>query len=119
MREIEFRGQRVDNGEWVFGTPFFIKDENFASIITNCQTLYFKDSETTYTGHEVKSESISQYIGRKDKNNVKIFENDRVLYDGVLGNVFYNDDLAMFMVRFDYTNSVYSFDNLDRDVEVV
>ena len=23
MREILFRGQRVDNREWVYGTPFF------------------------------------------------------------------------------------------------
>ena len=23
MREILFRGQRIDNGEWVYGTPFF------------------------------------------------------------------------------------------------
>ena len=117
MRKIEFKGQRVDNGKWVFGAPFFIKEENFASIITNCQTLNFKDA--TYTGYEVKPESISQYIGHKDKNNDKIYENDRVLYDGVLGSVFYSEDLAMFMVRFDYTNSIYSFDSLDRDVEVV
>ena len=58
MRKIEFKGQIVDNGKWVFGAPFFIKEENFTSIITNCQTLNFKDA--TYTGYEVKPESISQ-----------------------------------------------------------
>ena len=107
MREIEFKGQRVDNGEWVHG--HYIENSIDSPCIIDYDANQF----------EIKKESVSQYIGHKDKNNAKIYENDRVLYDGVLGNVFYSDDLAMFMVRFDYTNSVYSFDTLDRDVEVV
>lgn len=112
MREIEFKGQRVDNGKWVHGMPIY---GNLDTTFTEMQ-CYINNRHYII---EIKPESIGQYIGHKDKNNVKIFENDRVLYDGVLGNVFYSDDLSMFMVRFDYTNSIYSFDSLDRDVEVV
>lgn len=80
MREILFRGQRVDNGEWVYGTPFFVQEENFVSIITNCQTLNFKDA--TYTGYSVKPESIGQFVGRFDKNENKIFKGDKVKLGG-------------------------------------
>lgn len=116
MKEILFRGQRVDNGEWVYGNLINWNPKLNPRIVW-CE--YCEIDEYIETNYEIKKESVSQYIGHKDKNNVKIFENDRVLYDGVLGNVFYSDDLAMFMVRFDYTNSIYSFDSLDRDVEVV
>lgn len=106
MREIEFRGQCAFSGSLRYG--FYRKHNNNHIIVTE------EGDESI-----ILIKTLGQYIGHKDKNNVKIFENDRVLYDGVLGNVFYSEDLAMFMVRFDYTNSVYNFDTLDRDVEVV
>lgn len=98
------------------------------NIIDKC-FYYFENGTYYYFGERGSKiiveefvfnwKSAQQFTGLLDKSGNEIFENDKVLYDGVLGNVFYNKDLAMFMVRFDYTNSVYNFDNLDREIEII
>ena len=68
MREILFRGKRVDNGEWVEGllaryNPKFPS----ANILDEFEILT-----------PVKTKTIGQYTGLKDKNGKKIFEGDIV-----------------------------------------
>lgn len=82
MREIIFRGKRVDNGEWVEGNLIqnydccFIARKNNYSNIGYCYDcdIPFSDDEM----FEVKPESIGQFIGLTDKNDKKIFEGDVV-----------------------------------------
>lgn len=62
MREILFRGKRVDNGEWIEG--FFAKSGD--------KTFILIDSDIAFgyvTMKEVLSETIGQYTGLTDKNS--------------------------------------------------
>lgn len=62
MREILFRGQRVDNGEWVQG---FLVD-----------TQYIRGPLLL---HPVDPATVGQYTGLTDKNGKPIFEDDVVI----------------------------------------
>ena len=69
MREILFRGKRIDNGEWVEGN-LFIPDSDSRPIQIECGT------DIMQIAYEIAPETIGQYTGLTDKNGVKIFEHD-------------------------------------------
>lgn len=75
MREITFRGKRVDNEEWVYGFltrmwgKYHIIDENNENV-----------------AYEIIPGTVGQYTGVKDKNGEKVFEGDIVRYETIARN---------------------------------
>ena len=68
MREIKFRGKRVDNGEWVYGYYIVAGGIPFISTFGVREPI------------AVIPETLEQYTGLKDKNGKEIYEGDILNY---------------------------------------
>lgn len=107
MREILFRGKWIGNGEWVEGYYCKISETTYAFaedyernpipvhhyILQEVMTDWGLPNR--FNQYEIDPETTCQYIGLKDKNGRRIWENDIVKHEisGIIGTVkWYEED---------------------------
>ena len=72
MREIEFRGKRVDNGEYVYGDLVHVKGVPYIYVADS----RFAKADTYY---DIAPNSVAQFVGR-DANGKKGYEGDTLIH---------------------------------------
>lgn len=66
MREIKFRGKRVDNKKWVYGGISIFEKE----------AVIFDENDIVNCAYDVKIETVSEFCGITDNNGIDIYEKD-------------------------------------------
>ena len=118
MREILFRGKRLDNGAWETGSLVIVRMD------CHDAQYYIADKMTGYHT-PVDPSTVGQYTGLKDKNGKRIFEGDiaKVLQgkDKDIAYVGFENGAFMLYPKTGniYERTLWSYWYNDWDVEII
>jgi len=90
-REILYRGARMEDGKFVYGSLVFVKENDKSE--NELPHIVISYGPDTFDWFEVDPETVGQYTGIDDREGEKIFEGD-IFKIGAENNIY--------TVRFDY-----------------
>ena len=101
-RTIKFRGKRIDNGEWVYGS---------LDLTANSAAISWdridNDGDTVPWFANVDPASVGQFTGLLDKNGKEIYEGDIITVSGRYPRVALWDKMMWALMPTEYYHDAY------------